>query len=153
MNANRSRGVALIAALSLSLLTTPALAQPVLTVEGSCPGSMRALAEGMYPRAVVYLYFSPERGFYEFPPFHMCYGVEVGLNVHRLYFVGSTRADDFGTALWEGDAGPRACGGFMQAMDNRCQTSNVGQVPQEGLPCTRIIHTGWRSSRRGSCPC
>lgn len=129
MNARRSVRLILWGLSAAVLLAAPTMAQPVLTLEGSCPGPMRAQAEGMFPRAVVYLYFSPERGLYEFPPFHMCYGVDVGLNVHRLHFVGSTRADDFGTAGWEGDVGPRACGGFMQAMDNRCQISNVVQVP------------------------
>lgn len=129
MSASRSVRLALWGVGAAVLWAAPAMAQPVLTVEGSCPGPMRAQADGMFPRAVVYLYFSPERGFYEFPPFHMCYGVEVGLNVHRLHFVGSTRADDFGTARWEGEVGPRACEGFMQAMDRFCRISNVAQIP------------------------
>ncbi len=104
-------------------------AQSTLSVEGDCPGELRAQADAMYSRAVVYLYFSPEQGSYTFPPLHQCYGVEVGLNVRRLHFVGTVRADDLGTAVWNGTSGPAACGGFLQAMDNHCQITNVARIP------------------------
>ncbi len=129
MSARRSVRLALWGLGATVLWAAPAMAQPVLTLEGSCPGPMRALAEGMHPEDVVYLYFSPERGSYTFPPLHQCYGVEVGLNVRRLHYVGSTRADPNGLATWEGTAGPAACGGFLQAMDRVCRITNVAEIP------------------------
>lgn len=61
MSARRCVGLALWGLGAAVLWAGPALAQPVPTLEGSCPGPMRAQAEGIFPRAVVYLYFSPER--------------------------------------------------------------------------------------------
>lgn len=114
---------------ALLALAHPATAQPTLTIEGDCPGELRVQADGMHHREEVRLYFSPERGSYTFPPFHQCYGVEVGLSVRRLYYLGSVRADDFGTAVWSGSAGSAACGGFLQAMDRLCAITNVAQIP------------------------
>lgn len=128
MSARRSVRLALWG-LGAAVLAAPAMAQPVLTVDGSCPGSLQARANGLFPTATAYLYFSPERGSYTFPPFHMCYGTEVGLNVRRLHYVGRTRVDDHGTAVWSGTGGPSACSGFLQAMDSVCRITNVAQIP------------------------
>ncbi|MCL4198078.1 MAG: hypothetical protein KJZ69_11365 [Phycisphaerales bacterium] len=131
MSARRSRGFtrwSLCAAGALALWSAPALAQPVLTLEGSCPGRMLAQVSGSSPRGVVRLYFSPHRGSYAFPPFHPCYGVEIGLDPRRIQHVGTTRADQAGIARFNGDAGPAACGGFLQAMSDFCEVTNVVQI-------------------------
>lgn len=128
-----SRQITCLVALPGILLlvgVTSASAQPMLRVEGTCPGSMQAIAEGTYPEEVVFLYFSPQRGSYTFPPLHHCYGVEVGLNVRRLHYVGSSRADSNGLAIWTGMAGPAACGGYLQAMGRLCDITNVVQIPK-----------------------
>ncbi len=107
-----------------------ACTDPVLTLQGGCPARfLLAQADGMFPGSTAYLYFSPRQGSYTFPPLHMCEGVQVGLDVRRLYFVGSTRANEAGTAVWRGEAGPGACGGFLQVLDNHCSITNVAQIP------------------------
>jgi len=128
MNSTRLSRLALMGLGVMSMFAAPVMAQPVLTLEGTCPGTMRAQAEGMRPRATAFLYFSPARGSYTFPPFHMCSGVEVGLDVRRLRLVGTARIDDSGSAFWEGAAHPRACGGFLQVIDNVCRITNVIEI-------------------------
>ncbi len=105
------------------------MAQPVLTIEGVCPGELRAEVRGASPGAVVQLYFSPQRGYYVFPIFHPCEGIEVGLDVRHVRFVMSTRADESGVALLQAMAGRPACGGYVQSYTDFCRVSNVAQIP------------------------
>lgn len=114
----------------LAAITSAQAQNPVLTIEGACPGNLHVQADGIpTPGITVHLYYSPRRGSYTFPPFTPCYGVEIGLDVRHLWYLGATRADDSGTATWDGAAGPSACGGFLQAMSRICDITNVAQIP------------------------
>ncbi len=128
MTKRRSVRLALWGLGAAALIAAPAMAQPVLTLEGSCPGPVLAQVSGSSPGGVVRLYLSPHRGSYAFPPFHPCYGVEIGLDPQRIRHVATTRADQAGIARFNGDAGPAARGGFLQAMSDFCEVTNVVQI-------------------------
>lgn len=132
MKANRAFQLVLIAAASLAIWSAPATAQPVLTLEGSCPGFVRAEVRGVRPDRSVLLLFAPMSGSYVLPFGHWCAGTRLGLNWHGLQIATAARADENGFAFFEGTAGPRACGGYLQTLnypDASCQTSNVVQIP------------------------
>lgn len=135
MNARRSVRLVLwgvCAVGALSLMAAPTLAQPVLTLEGSCPGFLRAEVRGATPDRAILLLFAPSRGSYTFPRGHWCEGTTLGLGWRGLQYASAARADENGFAFFEGNAGLRACGGYLQTLNypsGSCQTSNVVQVP------------------------
>ncbi len=116
------------------LFAAPAVAQyePVLTLEGTCPGVLRAEVSGAPPRHGVYLLFSAETGSFQIPPdYQYCRGVVLGLGPRQLRQVAAANTDEFGFVEFHGLAGPRACGGFLQALTTPlggCLTSNVVQI-------------------------
>lgn len=108
------------------------LAQPVLSVEGDCPGFLRAEVIGAPPNHGILLLFAPHRGSYRFPPGHWCYGVTLGLGWRGLRIASAAGADENGFAFFEGKAGVLACGGFLQTLNypsGGCEISNVVQIP------------------------
>ncbi len=132
MNASRARQVMLIGVASLAIWNAPATAQPVLTLEGSCPGFVRAEVRGVRPDRSVLLLFAPMSGSYVLPFGHWCAGTRLGLNWRGLRIATAARADGSGFAFFEGIAGERACGGYLQTLnypDASCETSNVVQIP------------------------
>jgi hypothetical protein len=119
---------ALVVAIALGL-PSAAAAQPVLTLVGTCPGPMRAEISGTPPRASVWLLYASETGSFTFPWYVTCGGIELGLGRRNLRSVGSVLTDDSGFGVIEGVAGPRACGGYLQALTYKatypCETTNV----------------------------
>lgn len=133
MNASRSVRLALWGVAAAALWAAPALAQPVLMLEGSCPGFMRAEVSGARPNRSILLLFAPSQGSYTLPLGHWCAGTRLGLNWRGLQIATAARADETGFAFFEGQAGQRACGGWLQTLnypDGGCETSNVVQIPQ-----------------------
>lgn len=116
-----------------ALCAAPAMAQyePVLMVEGSCPGILRAAVSGAPPRQGVSLLFASETGSWQIPIREYCGGVVLGLGREHLRHVASENTDEFGFVVFEGVGGVRACGGFLQVMTYPragCLTSNVVQI-------------------------
>lgn len=113
----------------LLALASPATAQfePVLTLEGSCPGVLRAEVSNGRGNATALLLFASETGSIRVPH-NFCFGTELGLGRRNLHEVDAERLDRFGRATFEGMAGSRACGGYLQILVNTCETSNVVQI-------------------------
>ncbi|MCL4197393.1 MAG: hypothetical protein KJZ69_07845 [Phycisphaerales bacterium] len=117
-----------------ALCAAPAMAQyePVLMVEGSCPGKLRAEVTGAPPRRTVLLLFASETGAFRIPPYSQhCGGVILGLGRRNLQQVDAQNTDEFGMVVFEGMAGPFACGGYLQALTSPiagCDTTNVVRI-------------------------
>lgn len=132
MSARQPSTLSLIVASICVLSCASANAQPVLTIEGSCPGPMRAEVRGARPERSFLLLFSPNEGSTRLPKFHWCGGAMLGLDRRGLMIVSGAIADENGFAVIEGEVGLRACGGFLQTLnwpDGGCETSNVVQIP------------------------
>jgi len=132
MRTLRNNRLALVGLGVMAMFAAPAMAQPVLTIEGACPGPMRAEVRGHRPERGLWLLFSPRANPFRLPKFHFCSGVELGLGYRGLREVGNTVSDENGFAFFEGVAGPLACGGYLQTLNapsGGCETSNVVQIP------------------------
>lgn len=111
---------------------TSAPAQPVLTIDGTCPGPMRAEVRGALPESGVALLFSPRTGSFRIPWYHWCEGALLGLSPRGLRIIASAGTDEYGYAFFEGTAAPGACGGYLQTLSypsGNCEVSNVVRVP------------------------
>ncbi len=134
MHADYSHGLALIAAGVMPMLSAPAMAQyePVLSLDGRCPGVMRAEVSGARPRSGLSLLFASETGSVTIPWFWQhCPGVELGLGRRNLREVASGTTDESGNLIIEGRVRSRACGGYLQVLTfplGGCLTSNVVQI-------------------------
>lgn len=134
MHADYSHGLALIAAGVMPMLSAPAMAQyePVLTLEGTCPGVLRAEVSGAAPRRGVFLLFASETGSYQLPPHsQFCAGVVLGLGTRNLHQAAAGTTDKFGFISFERSVSQRACGGYLQALtypQGGCLASNVVQI-------------------------
>lgn len=131
MSARRSVTLALRGLGAAVLCAAPALAQPVLTLEGSCPGPMRAEVRGARPGVGVILLFASETGSFTIPWYLQCGATELGLGRRHLRYVASTASDQNGFAFFEGVAGTQSCGGFLQVHTSQsggCETSNVVRI-------------------------
>ncbi len=118
--------------IAISTCVAPATAQPVLTIEGSCPGFLRAEVTDARPGRSLSLLFAPEAGSTRLPLFHWCGGVTLGLDWHGLRIVSGVIVDENGHGVIEGEVGARACGGYLQTLnwpDGGCEISNVVQIP------------------------
>jgi len=114
----------------MAMFAAPAMAQPVLTLEGSCPGPLRAEVTGAPPdpRLNVWLLFASEPGSVAIPG-HVCQGLRLGLGRRNLRVAATGHADENGIVVFEGSAGPLACGGFLQVLAwGNCEVSNVVQI-------------------------
>jgi len=132
MRTIRINRLALVGLGVLALFAAPAMAQPVLTIEGGCPGPMRAEIRGSRPERALMILFSPRAKPFRLPKFHFCSGVELGVGYRGLRVIDSVVSDENGFAFFEGVAGPLACGGYLQTLnypDGGCETSNVVQIP------------------------
>jgi hypothetical protein len=105
-----------------------AAAQPVLTLEGSCPGPMRAEVRGGVPNFTAHLLFARSTGSF-YIRYGPCWGTTLGLSSQGLRVVASAIVDSQGQASFEGVASPGACGGYLQVFTSACQTSNVVRIP------------------------
>lgn len=118
---------AVISVMMTLAASSVASAQPVLTLEGSCPGPMRAEVRGAPPNQAAFLLFARSTG--SFVIRHGgCWGTTLGLSSQGLRQVGSAVIDPTGFAFFEGTGGPAACGGYLQVLTNTCRTSNVVRI-------------------------
>jgi hypothetical protein len=114
------------------ILSALATAQPVLTIEGSCPGLMRAQVDNARPRKGIVLLYSPRTGSFRLPWYYWCAGTELGLHPRGIRIVADTVADENGHATFDGFVSSGACGGFLQTLNSpsgNCETSNVIRIP------------------------
>lgn len=120
---------ACVAALALS---SAAQAQnPVLTLEGVCPGEMTVTVTGARGARTVLLGFARREGRTLVPLGMPCAGTVLGLEGRTLWTVLAFRTDESGTGHATAYAGNRACGGFLQALVNdECEVTNVIQIPE-----------------------
>ena len=129
MRTIRINRLALVGLGVMSMCAAPAMAQfePVLTLEGSCPGMLRAEVSGGRPNVTAFLLFASETGSIAIPG-HNCPGTRLGLGRRHLREVAFDILDNTGFAFFEGMAGSRACGGYLQVFVRTCETSNVVQI-------------------------
>ena len=133
MYTNRINRLALMGLSVMAVFAAPAMAQyePVLTLEGTCPGLLRAEVSGAPPRRTVLLLFASETGAFRIPAHSYCGGVVLGLGRRNLQQVDAKNTDEFGTVVFDGMAGSFACGGYLQALTSPiagCDTSNVVRI-------------------------
>ncbi|MCC6906346.1 MAG: hypothetical protein IT430_00265 [Phycisphaerales bacterium] len=130
---NRMMIAALLASLAALLVSARlGLAQPVLSLEGGCPGFLRAEVRNAPPGSGILLLFAPHEGSFTLPRGNWCYGVTLGLGWRGLRQVAGAGVDEHGFAFFEGQAGQQACGGFLQTLNypsGGCEISNVVQIP------------------------
>lgn len=121
---------------SLPTVLAPArsgLAQPVLTLEGECPGLLRAEVRNARPEKFILLLYAPHDGTFVLPRGNWCQGVQLGLGWRGLRQVAGVVADQNGVALFEGEVNSLACGGFLQTLNypsGGCEISNVVRIPR-----------------------
>ncbi len=129
---NRMMIAALVASVAAFLVSAPpSLAQPVLTLEGSCPGPMRADVSGARPGGGVILLFASETGSFTIPWYLQCGGTQLGLGRYHLRYVASTASNQNGFAFFEAISGSQSCGGYLQihtSQSGGCETSNVVRI-------------------------
>jgi len=105
----------------------------ILTVTGSCPGSVTIGWSGAAPRQSQGLLFARGRGSQVIPPGNPCAGTVLGLNANQLRLVdppGFFSSGNSGSGSFNGQATQGACGGFLQLIQGgSCLLSNVAPVP------------------------
>lgn len=110
--------------------TRAAAAQPVLSLEGSCPGPMRAEMRNAPRNVSAFLLFARSTGSFLIRG-GACWGTTLGLSSQGLRQVGEAITDGTGFASFEGNVGRAACGGYLQILmgaGGGCQTSNVVRI-------------------------
>ena len=120
------------AGLSLFLvMTCSSRAQPILSLKGSCPGSMRADVRDAPPFRSVALLFALEEGHFVLGIPGGCPGTELGLGRRGLRVAATAVADENGVAYFVASVSPGACGSYLQILTSPgggCQTSNVVRI-------------------------
>ncbi|MCC6909716.1 MAG: hypothetical protein IT430_17405 [Phycisphaerales bacterium] len=101
---------------------------PVLTMGGTCPGSMQIGVTGATPGGNVALLHATGTGSVRIPNGNPCAGTTLGLNsTAQLYRV--VRADGNGSLSLDLQVPAQACGRYVQALDAAsCATSNVARL-------------------------
>ncbi len=128
-----TRSLVLSTILIVMLPVTTASAQPVLILDGVCPGPMHAEIQGARPNAGIALVYSPRRGWFRIPWYYWCEGAILRLNPRGIQVVESVGTDENGSATFEGYVSAGACGGYLQTLSypsGGCETSNVVQIPE-----------------------
>lgn len=110
-----------------------ALAQPVISIEGDCPGRVTFRWEGAAPNQTAALAYSHATGNFVLPG-PPCDGTRLGLGSSGIRLVRTFRTGPEGRGQIVGRAAAFACGGYVQIIvleGNRpCPISNVVQVPE-----------------------
>ncbi len=121
-----------LAALACLGAVSIAHAQPVISIEGSCPTRLTFRWEGAsanYPAALI---VAREIGECVLPS-NRCGGTVMGLGCLRLRVVAFFRTGPEGRGEVSGRASRSLCGQFLQMLvveGNPCTTSNVVQIPE-----------------------
>lgn len=105
---------------------------PVLSVDGACPGQLRVAWEGAEPNRAAALLFSRVRGAYTIAGGAVCGGTMLGLGTEGLRLHRRFDSGPEGAGEMDGTAVPASCGGYLQivVIGSPCSTSNVVQIPQ-----------------------
>ena len=130
----RSSAVLVIAGLAvLSVFAGSAFAQPVISIDGSCPTRLTFRWEEALPDHTGALIYSHATGNFLLPG-PPCDGTRLGLGSSGIRLVRTFRTGPEGSGQMVGRAAAFACGGYLQVIiveGNRpCTTSNVVQIPQ-----------------------
>ncbi len=123
----------LIGLVALAGAASVASAQdPVLSVEGTCPGQLRVAWEGAEPNRAAALLFSRVRGAYTIAGGAVCGGTMLGLGTEGLRLHRRFDSGPEGAGEMDGTAVPASCGGYLQivVIGSPCSTSNVVQIPK-----------------------
>ncbi len=110
------------------LLQVPQLA---LAVDGTCPGGgpLRITWYGATPNGQVALIFAANTGSFIIPQGNPCQGTALGLGASQLRVAYRGASGPRGTRTLTTNAGPSACGGYLQLLDSAtCTTSNVARI-------------------------
>lgn len=104
---------------------------PRLSVDAACPagGPISITWSDATPGSNVALVFARGLGSFTVPPQYPCAGTTLGLNADqiRVAFQGGAGVD--GSRRVGANAGPGACGGYLQLLDlTTCATSNVASI-------------------------
>lgn len=101
-----------------------------LSVTGSCPGRVSVAWSGGTPASQQGLVFGLRSGSTTIPS-GPCQGTVLGLSGQvRLVSPPGIFGNQGGSGSISGQAGPGACGGFLQLVEGgTCRTSNVAQIP------------------------
>ena len=110
-----------------------ACAQPVISIEGSCPTRLTFRWDGASPDLPAALIVAEQTGQVTIPTWH-CTGTVLGLGSRGIRVVVPTfRTGPEGRGEVTGRASQALCGLFAQMLviaGHPCQTSNVVQIPQ-----------------------
>jgi len=110
-----------------------AFAQPVISIEGSCPTRLTFRWEEALPDHTGALIYSHATGNFLLPG-PPCDGTRLGLGSSGIRLVRTFRTGPEGSGQMVGRAAAFACGGYLQVIiveGNRpCTTSNVVQIPE-----------------------
>lgn len=101
-----------------------------LAVDATCPagGPIRIQWRGATPDGEVAVIFARNTGSVLIPHGRPCAGTPLGLGSIRIQVVFRGAAGAAGSGTFDGNAGPHACGGYLQLIDlDTCTTSNVAR--------------------------
>jgi hypothetical protein len=116
---------------AITLTGTASRADPVLTLEGVCPGEITATVTEARGARLAALFFSRRPGETHIPPPYPCSGVILDLDPRTFRFIEYIETDESGTGRVTGTASPRACGGFLQVLvGSECEKTNVIRIPE-----------------------
>ncbi len=110
------------------LLQVPQLA---LAADGACPGGgpLRITWYGATPSGQIALIFAANTGSFVIPQGNPCQGTALGLGASQLRVAYRGASGPRGTRTLTTNAGPSACGGYLQLLDpSNCTTSNVSKI-------------------------
>lgn len=110
-----------------------ACAQPVISVEGSCPQRLTFRWEGASPDRRAWLVMSPENRGFQTPDGFPCGGTFLDIGPGSLRLVASFRTGASGRGQASGRVAPSMCGQYLQMVVEQglpCEKSNVVQIPQ-----------------------
>ncbi len=98
------------------------------SITGTCPGTVRLSWSGARPNIQQGIVFARNTGNFVIPS-GPCQGTQLGLGTNQLQLYNTIGTGN-GAGSVNAQAGPGACGGFVQLIQvPGCQTSNVAQVP------------------------
>jgi len=104
---------------------------PQLTVSATCPsgGPIRIEWSGATPGGQIALIYARNTGSFTIPNNRPCAGTQLGLGTNQIQLAFQGGAGSNGSRILNANAGPGACGGYLQLLDlSTCNTSNVARV-------------------------
>lgn len=106
-------------------------ATSTLTVTATCPtgGPIQVSWTDATPGGQIALLFARDTGSFAIPNGRPCAGMILGLGANQLQIVYQGSAGLNGSRTLNANAGPAACGGYIQLLDvSTCGTSNVARI-------------------------